>query len=66
MILILKMEDGRTVTIDKQASVLSLISAIKKNEVETIVVGDVKGKNVLWEKQFNAVAVVPTDFGKRK
>lgn len=67
VILILKMEDGQTVPIDKQASVMSLISAIKRNDVETIIVGEIKdSKDVPWEKQFNAVDVVPIDFGKSK
>jgi len=65
MILILKMEDGTTKQFGIGDSVQSLIRAIEKNEVETIVVGAVKGATVLWEKQFQVVDVVPTDFGKR-
>jgi hypothetical protein len=47
-------------------SVQSLIRAIKREDVKTIVAGDKQGKTVLWEKQFNAVTVLPTDFGKGK
>lgn len=64
MILMLKMEDGTTKTCDTNAPTWAFLRDIQNNPVETIVAGDVKGKKVLWEKQFNAVDVMPTDFGK--
>lgn len=46
-------------------SAQSIIRAIQRNEVETIVAGDISNGKVAWEKQFNACDVMPSDFGKR-
>lgn len=46
-------------------SVQSLIRAIRRGEIETIVAGDVKDGTVLWEKQFQAVTVMPASFGAK-
>lgn len=71
MILILKMEDGTTQEFGMGEFVGSLVRAIREangdSEVATIIAGEVtRGLTpaVLWEKQFNAVDVVPSDFGK--
>lgn len=66
MILILKMDDGTTKACDTNAPTWAFIRDIQNNPIETIVVGDVKGTKVLWEKHFNAADVVPSDFGKKK
>lgn len=47
-------------------SAQSLIRVIQQNDVETIVAGDISDGKVLWEKQFNACDVMPSDFGKRR
>jgi hypothetical protein len=65
MILILVMEDGTTRQMKTENSIATLIRAVEKSAVETIVFGDVGGGVVHWEKQFKAVDVMPTSFGKR-
>lgn len=68
MILILKMEDGTTEDFGRGDFIGQLVRAVRDNKVETIIVGDVsKGRvrQVLWEKQFQSVVVVPSDFGKK-
>jgi hypothetical protein len=64
LFLIYEDEVKREFSID--APVRYLIDVIRKGEVETIVFGDVKDDEVVWEKQFSAVTVMPTSFGKVK
>ena len=65
MILLLVYEDGTKDQFGIGDSVQSVIRAIRWNEVATIVVGEVaKDKAVVWEKQFSALTVMPTEFAK--
>lgn len=44
----------------------NLVSVLRFSKVETIVVGEVDSDGkVIWEKQFSAVTVMPSSFGKQ-
>ena len=64
MILILVHEDGTKDQFGIGDSVESVIRAIYRSEVATIVVGEVAKGVVLWEKQFGAMTVMPMELGK--
>ena len=64
MILILVHEDGTKDQFGIGDSVESVIRAIYRSEVATIVVGEVANGVVLWEKQFGAMTVMPTELEK--
>lgn len=65
MILMLKLEDGSTEEINTDLPTRHVLRLIGKWPVETIIVSDIDdGGKVLWEKQFQAVDVMPSDFGK--
>lgn len=67
-ILTLIFEDGsggRTNYARGLLGVEGFIHAIRTGKVETIVVGEVnEAGEVLWEKQFSEVTVLPSSFGK--
>jgi len=65
MILLLVYEDGTKDQFGIGDSVQSVIRAVQRHEVSTIVIGDVQGKKVLWEKHFSVATVMPVEFGKR-
>lgn len=66
MTLILITEDGRKMIFDSGNSLRMAMEYIANNPIETIVIGDIEAYNVLWEKQFKAVTVMPTTFGQEK
>lgn len=65
MILILINEDGAKKIYDESAPLRFVIDYIAKNNIETIVVGETRQGRVEWEKQFRAVTVMPSQFGKK-
>lgn len=64
MKLFLIMVDGSRKEFGIGDSTQSIINAVRRNDVEVIVFGEVKDVNVVWEKQFKPVTVMPTSFGK--
>lgn len=67
MILKLIDADGQEENFGMRDLLASVVSHLKLNDVETIVVGEVDGEGkVIWEKQFSAVTVMPTEFGKAR
>ena len=65
MILLLVYEDGTKDQFGIGDSVQSVIRAVYRHEVATVVVGEVaKDGAVVWEKHFNACTVMPVEFGK--
>lgn len=64
MKLFLIYEDGSKREFNNGNSIAALIRDIQQKDVETIVVGDVADGKVLWEKQFNACTIMPSEFGK--
>ena len=65
MILLLVYEDGTKDQFGIGDSVQSVIRAIYRHDVQTVVVGEVaKDGAVVWEKQFSAMTVMPTEFAK--
>lgn len=66
LVLALKMEDGSIRKIDPTRPIASLLSVLESNDVETIIAGQVGKKSTDWEKQFQAVTVMPSSFGKRE
>lgn len=65
MILTLIDEDGEEESFAERDPLRSLVAHLKQHDVETIVVGEIDGDgNVIWEKQFSAVTVMPSSFGK--
>lgn len=66
MILILTNEDGSTKRFnDYQWSLHEVLLYIKTHKVKTIVAGEVEPNVVIWGKQFNAVTVMPREFGEQ-
>lgn len=59
-------ENGEKQEFNIGDSVTRLLRAIQRNDIETIIAGELKNGKVLWEKQFNACTVMPSDFGKRE
>jgi hypothetical protein len=66
MMIILVMEDGSSKQIGDHSLVVSLERLISREDVKTIVFGELQGDKVAWEKQFEAVTVIPSSFGKPK
>lgn len=66
MVFILIMEDGTQKEFGIGNSVQLLIRVIERDDVERIVVGNVVNGKVKWEKQFEAVTVMPSSFGESR
>jgi len=59
MKMFLIMEDGSKLSFDRGDSFYRILTAIRDNKVKAIVCGDVLDKQVVWEKQFTAVDILP-------
>lgn len=57
-------ENGNVRRFDEHASLYMVIDYIENLDIETIVVGETSAAKVTWEKQFKAVTVMPSGFGR--
>ncbi len=61
--LILIYDDGRMTTLGPHESIGVVLAMLKNSNIKTIVAGQVEYDKVIWEKQFNAITVMPKEFG---
>ncbi len=63
---IIMTENGEMLAFGENHSIVGMMRYIKDNDVEVIVIGEVDGAgNIVWEKQFKPVTVMPASFGQR-
>jgi hypothetical protein len=64
MVIVLVYENGKKKIFDASVPLRVILSHIQNNDIETIVVGETSADAEKWEKQFKAVTVMPSGFGK--
>jgi len=59
IIALLDSDNNEIESLKPSDSILRLLTLLRNREIETIVAGDVTDGKVVWEKQFQAVTVMP-------